>query len=234
MRARSAVHGYIMKSKCFWNICQLCICSLKKKKKTLRAGKNSMLLISFIYVFYLCTYVCIYLEKPQTIFDLATRLVRSKFPDQELAGTGGKERRVLTAAREVPRKPKTFNFQHWYGPWRQCPIWPTPTHGPKKPSFPGPKRAPCSKRWKWGKGEWVESKTEGPGVLPSCQPHRNSSRKGSRDDAWGPGFKSPLCPHRSLWVKWVQSMLPILQIKGFKDSVPLPKVIWCPCGQTPV
>lgn len=43
-------------------------CSLKKKKKTLRAGKK-FYVAYFIYVcIYVCTYVCIYLEKPQTIF----------------------------------------------------------------------------------------------------------------------------------------------------------------------
>lgn len=60
MRARSALHGYAMKSKCFGSICQLCILFLKKKKTLLGQGKNSMLLILFIYVFmYVPMYVFI-------------------------------------------------------------------------------------------------------------------------------------------------------------------------------
>ena len=136
MRARSVLHGYITKSKCFWCICQLCILFIKKK--TLRAGKK-------FYVAYFI-YLCIYLEKPQTIFWPCRKACRILVP---WPGTGlgpwQWKPRVLTTG--LPEKsqenPKPLIFNMSYMVMKTVQYDPLQPMGPRNPPFPGSQETPA-------------------------------------------------------------------------------------------
>ena len=143
-----------------------------KTKKTHRAGKK--ILCCFFYLFmYSCMYLCMslfrkarnyFLTMPQGLWDLSS-LTRD-WPGPLTVKTQSPNH---WTAREVPRKPKTFNFQHELHGHEDRAIRHTPTHQPKKPSLSRSPRAFCSQRWKGGKvSEWrVRLRSRGPAFLPS-------------------------------------------------------------------
>ena len=121
-------------------------CSLKKKNKTLRAGKK-FYVAYFIYLcIYVCTYVCIYLEKPQTIFWQCLKACRILVP---WPGTGlgpwqWKPRVLTTGLLEKSQEnPKPLIFNMSYLVMKTVQNDPLQPMGPRNPPFPGAQETPA-------------------------------------------------------------------------------------------